>query len=247
MGHRNSYYPFAYHKCTCNVKPNKLILNPHFNIFWTNTMNILNATPTQRIIRNTILYTLGFILVALAGRVGLAFPAFFVAAALLFLGPFYVLFVLIITLTKRKKERIVLDNMDEPTREQLTHEPAYTFNTPTQIHTFANNILLTLSTIGFSILGYIIWKTSDAEDWQDVALWTLGTALVTQTILLIIINIGLVYTRRIRIPEQHALRTRTGAWKLILTNRVWSWGIWTVGALMGTVGIISTFVIDGGI
>jgi hypothetical protein len=198
-------------------------------------------TPAERILRNTILYALGFILVALAGRVGLAFLAAVGAAVLLFLGPFYVLFVLIITLTKRKKEQIILDSMDEQTRDQITHEPAYTFNAPAQIHTFANNILLTFSVIGFSILSYIIWKTNNAEDWQDVALWTLGTALIAQIILLLIINVGLVYTRRIRLTEQYALQTRTGAWKLILINRIWSWGIWTVGALMGVTGIVLVF------
>jgi len=210
-------------------------------------MNILNDTPTQRIIRNTILYALGFILIGIVGRFGLALVAIYGAILLVFAGPVYVLVVLIITARKRKAERAILASMDDSDKQQFTTYPAYQFAARTQVHTFANNILLSISAIGGIILGIVIAATNNSSDIQDVLLWGLGTALVTQTVLTVIINLELVYNTSLRLTEQHALQTRTGAWKLILINRVWSWGIWTVGALMGTVGIISTFLIDGGI
>lgn len=201
-------------------------------------MTILNNTPKQRILRNTILYALGFILVGIIGRFGLALVAIYGALLLVFAGPVYVLVVLIITARKRKAERAILASMDDSNKQQFTMYPAYQFAARTQIHTFANNILLTVSAIGGIILGIIIAATNNSSDTQDVLLWGLGTALVTQTILTVIINTEIVYNTSLRLTEQYALQTRTGAWRLILINRVWSWGIWAVGALMGVTGVV---------
>jgi len=203
-------------------------------------------TPAERIIRNTILYALGFVVIAILGRFGLAFGAIFGAIIFTIVGPAYVLTVFMLTLVKRKKEREILDTMDEAGKQQLTQHPAYKFEARSQIHTFANNILLTVSTIGGIILASVITVTNNSEDIQDVILWALGTALVTQTVITIIFNTGIVYNRKLRLTEKHALRTRTGAWKLILTNRVWSWGIWTVGALIG-IGLMVLIGVTGGI
>jgi hypothetical protein len=210
-------------------------------------MDTHTPTPLERIFRNTILYALGFIIVGIIGRFGLALVAIFGAILLVFAAPVYVIIVLIVTARKRKAEQAILAAMDDSDKQQFTTYPAYQFATRTQIHTFANNILLTISSIAFIILGFIIWKTHDAEDWQDVALWALGTALFTQTILTVIINTELVYNTSLRLTEQYALQTRTGAWKLILINRIWSWGIWTVGALMGVAGIVIVLIfVNGG-
>jgi hypothetical protein len=209
-------------------------------------MDTHTPTPAERILRNTILYALGFVVIAILGRFGLAFLAFIPAVIFTVTGPGYVLTVFVLTLGKRQKERELLDTMDEDGKQQLTQHVAYKFEARSQIHTFANNILLTFSTIGGIILAIVITATKNSEDIQDVILWALGTALVVQTIITIIFNTGIVYNQKLRLAEQHALRTRTGAWKLILINRVWSWGIWTVGALMG-IGLMVLFGVTGGI
>jgi hypothetical protein len=201
-------------------------------------MDTHTPTPLERIFRNTILYALGFILVGIVGRFGLALVAIFGAILLAFAGPVYVITVLIVTARKRKAERAILASMNNSDKQQFTTYPAYQFAARTQIHTFATNILLTISSIGGIILGSVIGATNNSQDIQDVLLWGLGTALVVQTILTVIINTELVYNTSLRLTEQYALQTRTGAWKLILINRIWSWGIWTVGALMGVTGAV---------
>jgi hypothetical protein len=201
-------------------------------------MDTHTPTSLERIFRNTILYALGFILVGIVGRFGLALVAIFGAILLAFAGPVYVIIVLIVTARKRKAERAILASMNNFDKQQFTTYPAYQFAARTQIHTFATNILLTISSIGGIILGSVIGATNNSQDIQDVLLWGLGTALVVQTILTVIINTELVYNTSLRLTEQYALQTRTGAWKLILINRIWSWGIWTVGAIMGVIAAI---------
>jgi hypothetical protein len=42
--------------------------------------------------------------------------------------------------------------------------------------------------------------------------------------------------------EQQAYRTRSGAWKLILANRIWSWGIWVSGGLLSAFILINMYI-----
>ena len=185
------------------------------------------------------LYAVLYVVIGFVGTFGGAFVGLLLAIPIVLLSPYYVVFVAIITWYKRHKETVAAKFRPEEADQELIESPAFRFAAKTQTHTFSHNFLLTITGILGIILLYLTRATNNDSDWQDVALWGVGTLAVIGSIYSIIINVGLIYNKKVRAAEQYATRTRTGAWKLILVNRIWSWGIWVTG------GAAAVFILFG--
>jgi len=185
------------------------------------------------------LYAVIYVILGVLGAGGGAFLAGVLLIPLILLAPVYVITVAIISIYKHRKVIAEAKNQIPADEWQYTQHPAYWFNAKAQTRTFAHNFLLTAVGIA-SLVIYIITQVNNVDaDWPDIALWGLGTLAVAGSYYSIIINTGLIYNNQLRTAERHAFVTRTGAWKLILANRIWSWGIWITG------GAFATFAVHG--
>jgi hypothetical protein len=185
------------------------------------------------------LYAVIYIILGVLGAGGGAFLAGILLIPLILLAPLYVITVAIISIYKHRKVIAEAKNQIPADEWQYAEHPAYWFNAKAQTRTFAHNFLLTAVGIISLVLYFLTPESSVDTDWPDIALWGVGTLAVAGSYYSIIINTGLIYNKQLRTVERYAYTSRTGAWKLILANRIWSWGIWITG------GAFATFAVHG--
>lgn len=202
--------------------------------------SIRSLRPASKVAVYAGVYAISCVIIGFLGAYGLAYVVAAFALLIVPLAPIYVIFVLVLTLYKRRKEAVISQSRTEEDRQRLTQHPAFRFNNESQIHTLVHNIILTVAGIillafTFFFVGEVRYANPGIHFGINMSPeLTLGfnTVMILLTVTCIVVNVGIVYNQQIRAVEQHATRTRTGAWKLILVNRIWSWGVWSTGGLV---------------
>jgi hypothetical protein len=208
----------------------------------------MTTTPSfpKQILKRILIYTGISALIGASGLVGVSFLAVFAAGIILHLGVAYVIVVIVITLRNRKKEQENLKTATPNYLSSVEKNPAFTFADISQIQTFSSNFVITVTGIIIAVLAWQETYPFYDRAGDDPTIYTFfaifGTAFVFQTIYTIVVNRPLIYNQELRMAEQQAYRTRSGAWKLILANRIWSWGIWVSGGLLSAFILVNMYI-----
>jgi len=205
-----------------------------------------NVPPVQKHYKRTVIASVlaGSIVFSLFGG---AFIFWLIGTLLATGGLAYVIAVIWITFCKRIIEKSKLRKANTSERQEYSHHPAVYFQTASQNNSWALNAFFTIGAILYLIAGFLYIQSSivilnNASLLSELStyrmvLWTIiifGNApLITAALwLAVLANVPLIYNTELRIAERLALKTKTGAWKKILTNRIWSWSIWIFGGVV---------------
>ena len=101
------------------------------------------------------------------------------------------------------------------------------------------NILLALA-VAFALINFLIYVEPDniSLGFPETTLYVTGSVAGVAGWFSIVINSKWIFSDAIRFNEWEALKTKTGKWKLIAFNLIFSACIWIMGSLIGVLFVI---------
>lgn len=149
----------------------------------------------------------------------------------------YTVIATVIIVRMRRSARAALAE----TGDSEVHASFVTFGGRSQRWSLMNGAVL-------GVLGLVILAETLLEPWLDEELYgglifLYGLAAILSA-LEIAVNAAWIYGRSYVRAEEYALANRTGAWKLILANRILGWVIWFTGSMVAG-WLLVVFLIQG--
>jgi hypothetical protein len=160
-----------------------------------------------------------------------------------FLGIPYLIYNIIKNSTNTQKELLSLPKLTEEEQQQLLAHPAANFQTDSQKYSRAFNVSFIII-LALLILLFIFIAAFPSENpgLKGIAYIAFGLLFVIVAsgagLLSFISGYPRIHNHEYSMAEQYAMQTKTGAWKRIRNNRIWSWAVWGVSASLMPIFVI---------
>jgi Ca2+/Na+ antiporter len=160
----------------------------------------------------------------------------------------YFIYLIIRTVRNRQTERNAISSYSENEKQALLNHPAAHFKTNAQQYTRIFNIIFILAVIPFLWIAFSFYFTPVEARGTVAGLLSIGgilfTIVIATGILSTVTSFPLMHDKQLRLAEQYAIRTRTGAWNVIRNNRIFIWIVWIIGASLIPLLIVGAMTIE---
>jgi hypothetical protein len=198
----------------------------------------------HKVLRIVLAVTVIFFLLMVSSHTGLLLLPI---ALFFFLGIPFLIYNILKNSSNTRRELTLLPNLTEEERRNLLAHPAAHFQTDSQKYSRVFNVSFVILLIPFIYLAFL-FSILPAEN-EELA----RVSYIFSAILFGIVESGVgllsfiagyprIHNHEYRMVEQYAMQTKTGAWKRIRNNRIWSWVIWGASASLLPLLIILYFI-----
>lgn len=195
-------------------------------------------------LRIVVVVVLVFFLLMVSSHTGLLLLPI---ALFFFLGIPYLIYNIIKNSSNASQERTVLSKPTEEEQQQLLSHPAANFQTGSQKYSRAFNVSFVILLLPFAYLAFL-FSISPVEN-EELARVSyvffgilFGVVESVVGLLSFIAGYPRIHNHEYRMAEQYAMQTKTGAWKRIRNNRIWSWVVWGTSASLMPALLIAFFL-----